>query len=175
MNNCCVRDAPSRSRFSSSLTTLDHVSHCRNWPLDEASLISITDLPKYESVLKLTRTLYRPMFTQEDLVIDLDLNRADIAHSVECLSCYTLRQWHARSWTQAPPMIVCVQVHGSKWISCHAGHQEVSRCYTRVESEESTACRWWSTKVTWSTLALKPKSDFTSGPKQWYQSPHKKD
>ena len=35
---------------------------------------------------------------------------------------------------------------GSKWLGCHTGHQEVSRCYTRCESEESIAQRQQSTK-----------------------------
>ena len=30
-----------------------------------------------------------------------------------------------------------VPVWGVKWLGCHAGHQEVSRCHTRSESEES--------------------------------------
>ena len=35
----------------------------------------------------------------------------------------------------------------SRWIRYHAGHQEVSRCCTRGDSEESTARRWWSMQV----------------------------
>ena len=35
----------------------------------------------------------------------------------------------------------CLQVYGLKIFSCHAGHQEVSRCCTKGESEESIACR----------------------------------
>ena len=34
-------------------------------------------------------------------------------------------------------MLVLVQVSGSKWLSGHADHQEVSRCHTKGESEES--------------------------------------
>ena len=30
----------------------------------------------------------------------------------------------------------------TKRLGCNAGHQEVSRCCTRVESEESVAYRW---------------------------------
>ena len=39
----------------------------------------------------------------------------------------------------------------------HAGHQEVSRCRTRGESEESIACRRQSTQARGSTLALKSR------------------
>ena len=36
---------------------------------------------------------------------------------------------------------ICLKVCGSKRISCHASCQEVSRCWTRFESEKSIACR----------------------------------
>ena len=51
--------------------------------------------------------------------------------------CEAVRQLHAWSWTRAPLMLVC----GSKWLCCHTGCQEVSRCPARCESEESMACR----------------------------------
>ena len=38
-------------------------------------------------------------------------------------------------------MLVYVKACGWKWLSCHAGHQEISRCRTRGESEESIAHR----------------------------------
>ena len=44
-------------------------------------------------------------------------------------------------------MLVCVQVRGLKQLGYHAGHQEVSMCCTRGESEESVAQRRWSTQV----------------------------
>ena len=34
------------------------------------------------------------------------------------------------------PTSVCLKECGSKWLGCHAGYQEVSRCHTRGESEE---------------------------------------
>ena len=40
-----------------------------------------------------------------------------------------------------PQMLVHLQVYGLEQLSCHAGHQEVSRCCTRGESEESIVCR----------------------------------
>ena len=38
-------------------------------------------------------------------------------------------------------MLVCAQVHRSKLLGCNAGCQEVSRCRTRSESEDSIAGR----------------------------------
>ena len=40
----------------------------------------------------------------------------------------------------------CGQVHGSKRLSYNAGNYEVSRCYTRGESEESITHKWGSTQ-----------------------------
>ena len=54
--------------------------------------------------------------------------------------------------------------------SCHAGHQEVSRCCTRDESQ-GMYIMYTYTKA----LALKPRKDITKSPKQGYQWPHKKD
>ena len=42
---------------------------------------------------------------------------------------------------------VHVHVGGWKRLSCHTGHQEVSRCHTRGESEESIAHSWWNIQV----------------------------
>ena len=63
------------------------------------------------------------------------------------------------------------QVRGSEWVSCHDGQQEVSRCHTRGESEDSVVCRWRSVKARRSTLALKPRVDVTRSPIQEYQWP----
>ena len=49
---------------------------------------------------------------------------------------------HARSMVQLSPMLV--KVHRSTRLSCNAGHQEISRCHTRGESEDNTcenACK----------------------------------
>ena len=62
-----------------------------------------------------------------------------------------------------------------KRLGCHAGHQEVSRCHTRGESEESIVHRWWSMQVRESTLALKPRVDVITSSKRGYQWRHKKD
>ena len=99
--------------------------------------------------------------------------------------------WHGRSWVQALAQAIglshgsdlhttnaCgyvwrLQVHGSKELGYHAGHQEVSRCCTRGESEEySMQTRKHASE---STLALKPGTGVTSSPKQGYQWSHKKD
>ena len=42
---------------------------------------------------------------------------------------------YTQSWVRVPPMLV--QVCGSKRLTCHAGHQEVSRCCPKAESDES--------------------------------------
>ena len=42
---------------------------------------------------------------------------------------------------RVPSILVRVQVRGLELLSHHAGHQEVSRCRTRVESEECIAHR----------------------------------
>ena len=42
-------------------------------------------------------------------------------------------------------------------LGCHAGRQEVSRCRTRCESEESVTCRQQGTVEY--NLALKPGAD----------------
>ena len=67
----------------------------------------------------------------------------------------------------------------STWIQkglvWHAGHQEISRCCTRVESEESIACRQQNTQVRESTLPLKPRVDIGRSSKQDCQWPHRKD
>ena len=68
--------------------------------------------------------------------------------------------------TRASPMFVCK--------SCHAGHQEDSRCRIRGKSEESVACRQGSTQVRESTLALKLRAEITRSPKEGYQWPHKR-
>ena len=50
----------------------------------------------------------------------------------------------------------------TKRLSCHAGYQEVSRCHTRGESEESTVHRWESTQGGF-ILAVKLRSGITRG------------
>ena len=47
----------------------------------------------------------------------------------------------ARSIPDSGPTNACVQVRGLEQLGCHDGCQEVIRCRTRGESEESTACR----------------------------------
>ena len=74
---------------------------------------------------------------------------------------------------RVPPVLV--QVHESERLDCNTGHQEVSRCCTRGESEESVAFTRWNRQVRVSTLALNPKVIDTRNPKHGYQLPHKKD
>ena len=52
-----------------------------------------------------------------------------------------------------------VQERGSERLSCHAGHQEVSRWYTRGESENPLQVKKYTNKL--STLALKHWEDVT--------------
>ena len=67
--------------------------------------------------------------------------RVSIAESL--VSCHMLYSSDTLDIGLEPPlMLVHVQVCGlKKWLSCHAGHQEYSRCRTRGESEESIAHR----------------------------------
>ena len=60
-------------------------------------------------------------------------------------------------------------------ISCHAGHQEVSRCHTRGESQ-GTYITYVSAKCEYRlpTLALKPRGDITRSPKQGISGPTKR-
>ena len=59
--------------------------------------------------------------------------------------------------------------------SCHASCQEVSRCHTRGESEESIAHRQWNMQARDSSWPWNPRADVTRCPKQGYEWPHKKD
>ena len=64
-----------------------------------------------------------------------------------------------------------------RWLSCHAGRQEVGRCHTRGESQgmcNITHMPGLSTNKAEPTLALKPRGDITRSPKQGYQWPPKK-
>ena len=67
---------------------------------------------------------------------------ASVAQSVEHLPGLTL--WG--SGTIDPRLEPC-QIRGLEWLNCHVCHQEVSRCCTRGESEDSIACRQWSLQV----------------------------
>ena len=58
----------------------------------------------------------------------------------------------------------------TRYCSC----EEVSRCHTRGDSEESAACGRWSMQVREPTLALIPRVDVTRSSKREYQWPHKK-
>ena len=66
---------------------------------------------------------------------------------------------------------LCLYTYASiwiKWVNCHAGRQEPSRCHTRGESEESVTHRLQSTQVMGPLFALKPRADLSSSPKQGY-------
>ena len=71
---------------------------------------------------------------------------------------HVVRQWHLI--LDLSPTNDCMQAH-----RCHTGHQDVSRCCTRGESEESIVCRQQSRQAKESTLALKPRVDVTRSPK----------
>ena len=62
-----------------------------------------------------------------------------------------------------------------KWLSCHAGYQEVSRCHTKAVSEDSVANRWQSTQGRESTMCLKIRGDVTRSPSSSISGPRKKD
>ena len=65
-----------------------------------------------------------------------------------------------------------IQMSRNHAMGRHAGCQEVGRCHTRGESEDSVEAR---KRASDSTLALKPRADVTRSPKQGYQRPYKKD
>ena len=67
--------------------------------------------------------------------------------------------------------IVCKHVREPKRLGCNAGHLEVSRCCTSGESDESSACRWWSLQARdrpwiWNPeqISLKVQNRGISGP-----------
>ena len=55
------------------------------------------------------------------------------------------------------------------------GQQEVGRSRTKVESKESIAHKWQSSRARRTNLVLKPWADITRCPKRGYQWRHKKD
>ena len=70
-------------------------------------------------------------------------------------------------------MYTCIYMYkyvDQKSLSCHAGHQEVSRCHTRDESEESIACRPGSFES-----LCNFETDIIESPKQGINGPNKKD
>ena len=72
----------------------------------------------------------------------------------------------------------CLAGMWKRWLSCHAGHQEVGKCCTRGESQgmcNVTHMPLLSSNKAEPTLALKPRGDITRSRKQGYQWPHKKD
>ena len=72
----------------------------------------------------------------------------------------------------------CLAGMWKRWLGCHAGCQEVSRCSTRGESQgmcDITYTPLLSSNKAEPTLALKPRGDVTRSPKQGHQWPHKKD
>ena len=72
----------------------------------------------------------------------------------------------------------CLAGMWKRQLSCHASHQEVSRCHTRGESQGTcniTCTPPLSLNKAEPTLALKPRGDVTRSPKQGYQWPHRKD
>ena len=72
----------------------------------------------------------------------------------------------------------CLAGMWKRWLSCHAGHQEVDRCCTRGESQgmcNVTRTPPLSSNKAEPTLALKPGGDVITSLKQGYQWPHKKD
>ena len=65
---------------------------------------------------------------------------------------------------------ICVQDYGSEWLSHHICDQEINRCHTKGESEESIGRQ--SLQMRGSTVAFKPRADVTRSPKQGFQWPH---
>ena len=110
----------------------------------------------------------------DSMINSVQCSWGGLAQSVECLSYHML-------WGSGPldpglkPHQCLYATMQMKQLSCHAGYQEVSRCHTRGESEESIVYRQWSMQARESTLTLKPSSDPIRNPNQGCQWPHKKD
>ena len=66
-------------------------------------------------------------------------------------------------------------IHASTWIEMAAGCLVVSRCHTKVESDESNAYKLQNIQTRGSTLALKLRVYVTRSPRQGYQWLLKKD
>ena len=94
------------------------------------------------------------------------------------LSCYS--HSHTVSGGMIAPAFEshqCLAGMWKRWLSCHAGRQEVGRCHTRGESQEMcniTCTLPLSSNKAEPTLALKPRGDVIRSPKQGYQWPHKR-
>ena len=67
-------------------------------------------------------------------------SRAGVAQSVECLFYHMLCGSGTLDTGLEPHQCLCASM-SVKWLSCHAGHQDVGRCHTRGEHEESVVCR----------------------------------
>ena len=69
------------------------------------------------------------------------LNMAHRHGSFSSMSAHTVL--HTQFWVQVQTMWVftCTSMWIKNRLGCYAGHQEVSRCHIRGESEESFACR----------------------------------
>ena len=62
----------------------------------------------------------------------------------------------------------CLAGMWKRGLSCHAGHQEVSKCHTRGESQGMCNVTYMpplSSNKAEPTLALKPRGDVTRSPK----------
>ena len=71
----------------------------------------------------------------------------------------------------------CLAGMWKRWLHCHAGCQEVSRCHTRGESQgmcNVTHMPPLSSNKAEPTLALKPRGDVTRSPKQGISGPTKR-
>ena len=74
-----------------------------------------------------------------DSGIPVSLSSATTRTETEPVRMHTVP--HTTSQVRVPSMLVHVQVCGSKRLSCSTDCQEVSRCYSRGESEEFIPCR----------------------------------
>ena len=75
------------------------------------------------------------------------------------------------------PTNACVYVYkyvDQKRLSCHAGHQDVSKCCTRGESEESIASRSGRTHVGDLLLLWKPRQTSPEGQNSYINGPTKR-
>ena len=110
---------------------------------DNQRSLLVNSLPSWWIVMQLLypTPLYRTTTTHT-----VEHNEDKFVTKSGKLSCYcalrlpkTQVRLCLRAELAAPPILVHVQVPKSRWLSYHAGFQEVSRCYTGGVSEETIA------------------------------------
>ena len=82
------------------------------------------------------------------------------------------KKYHTVLFAQKVQSKICLQVSGSKRLSCYADLYTVSRCRSRGEFEDHTSDKAHKKGF---IPALKTRAEVTRSPKEGYQQPHEKD